>query len=152
MPAFDFLYSSGVPCLEVRQENLALEWNHHYCTGSWTDVTKCSDIYKSFDCQEWLDALLSQTSVYCFFIATLKESVIRLYVLSRKGYNKGEIPSLEILKMKSRALTCLDCFFNVWNHKQSLEYQSDDETVKYVPIFQKFGLSNATQRRSNFMD
>lgn len=112
MPAFSFLYSSCVPCLEVRQENLALEWNHQCHTVSWKDVTKCSDIYKSFDCQGWLDALVSQRSVYCFSVATVKESVTRLYVLSRKGYNKSEIPSLEILQMKSRALTCSACFFN----------------------------------------
>lgn len=97
-------------------ENLALVWNDHCCTSSWKDVKKCSDIHKSFDCQGWLDALVRQSSVYYFFVA---ESVIRLYVLSRKRCNRGKISSLEILQMIFRALTCLACFVNGWNHNRT---------------------------------
>lgn len=110
MPAFSFLYSSCVLHLEVKQENLAFEWNHHCCTVIWKDVTKCSDIYKPFDCQGWLDALVRQRNVYCFFVGTVKETATRSYVISRKEDNKSEICMISrniINKVQSTNFLCL---------------------------------------------
>lgn len=44
------------------------------------------------------------------------------------------------------------CFVSGWNHNQNLECQGGNEIAKYVLIFQKFGLLNATQTISNLTD